>query len=454
MPARVNGLSPPREASAVTDLPNWGAGVKVRSRLLLASSLATALVFSAGFGAWAAYAPLSGAIITTGFVAAAGQNQRIQHLDGGVVTDVLAREGDRVKAGDILLRVDETAARSQRDALGKRAILHSVRALRLTAERDGAESLSFPADLQDQARHWGMADLLAEQDKEFAIRLESYRQEQTILKQRTEALKNQIDGLLAQQGAVERQLTLVQEEASRKKELLQKGLTNRSEYAELLQSEAALLGQLGQIKSGVLASRTQIVETQAQLARHVAGRVETAATELGQVRGELAVIGEQLRAAEAVLSRTTVRAPSDGIVLRSNVNVAGSVLRPGEVVLELLPTHDDLLVEARVAPSDVDAVRVGQTATLRFSALNARVTPAVAADVIYMSADRLVDGATGETFYVARLRIDGDLPADLPEEKIYPGLPVEAYIATGERTFLDYLAKPLTDRFARAFRED
>lgn len=428
--------------------------MKVRSRLLLASSLATTLVFTAAFGAWAAYAPLSGAVIAQGIVAAAGQNQRIQHLDGGIVAEVGAREGDRVEAGDILLRFDATAALSQRDVLGKKAIFLSVRALRLAAERDRANGLTFSDELREQARRLDVGNLLEEQQTEFAIRRESYEQEQTILRQRTQSLKDQIEGLLAQQIAIDRQLAVVREEAARKKDLLDRGLTDRSEYSELLRSEASLVGQVGQIRSSILSAKTQIVETEAQLARHVAGRVEAAATELGQVRPELAVIGEQMRAAEAVLARTTVRSPSDGIVLRTNVNVAGSVVRPGEPILELLPTLEDLVVEARISPSDVDAVRVGQAATLRFSALNARVTPAAAADVIYVSADRLLDNATGEPFYAVRMKIDGELPTNLPEDKLYPGLPVEAYIATGDRTFFDYLTKPLTDSFARAFREE
>ena len=442
------------DGSDVSDSRDWSAGVKIKSGLLLTTGLAGTIVFLAGFGAWAAYAPLAAAVMAPGFVAAAGQNQVVRHLDGGVVTEVVVREGDRVASGQTLFELDATAARANRDALGKKSAYLAVRALRLAAERDEAAALSFPTGLQDEANRWGVGELLAEQEKEFSVRLEGHRQERIILQQRTQALKDQIEGLSAQQLAVERQLEVVRDERARKKGLLDRGLTDRSEYSELLRSEAALVGQLGQVRSGILSSQTQIVEAQAQFSRLITGRVERAATELNQVRTEIATVEEQLLAADAVLDRTVVRAPSDGIVIRTRVNVAGSVVRPGEEMLELLPVDDELVVEARLAPAQVDLVATGQTAMLRFSALDARVTPEASAKVIYVSADRLLDPGTQQAFYTARLAIDGALPTSLPAERLYPGLPVEVFIGTGDRTFLEYLAKPITDSFTRAFRDE
>ncbi|MBA3446674.1 MAG: HlyD family type I secretion periplasmic adaptor subunit [Pseudaminobacter sp.] len=433
---------------------HWARGVKTSSRLMSVVGLGSTAVFLLGFGTWASLAPLAGAAVAPGFVAAAGQNQSVQHLEGGIIKDILVREGEEVSAEQPLFELDSTAAQAQRNRIDKQLVGLSARAQRLVAERDGADRVAFPAGLSDRAEASLIVDVLAEQEKEFSARLERHRQELTILGQRVRALNEQIEGMTAQQTAVESQLTVVREETERKKGLLEQGLTNRSEYTALLRSEADLLGQLGQSKSSILAAKTQITEAQEQIARANTQRVETAATQLNDIRAEISDADEQLRAATAILNRVVIRSPSDGIIVKIAYNSRGSVVRPGEALLELLPTGDDLVIEARVAPQDVDVITLGQPATLRFSALNTRTTPSVDAVVTYLSADRLIDSATEQPYYTARLRINEELPPEIRQEQIYPGMPVETYIKTGERTFMEYLTRPLLDSFNRAFREE
>ncbi|MEF2546333.1 HlyD family type I secretion periplasmic adaptor subunit [Aurantimonas sp. E1-2-R+4] len=432
----------------------WASDVKTGIRLITVTGVALSAIFLLGFGAWAALAPLASAAVAPGVVAAAGKNQGVQHLEGGIVRSILVREGERIKAGQALFALDPTAPKAQRNRLQKQMVGLEARTERLTSERDGLEMLSFPPVLRQLAGTEGIGDLLIEQEREFTARLDRHRQEQVIMGQRVQALREQIEGMTAQQTAIERQLEVVREEVSRKRTLLDKGLTNRSEYTALLRSEADLVGQVGQGVSSILAAKIQIVEAQAQLARLETQRVETAVTQLNEIRAQISDTEEQLRSAEDVLDRIIVRSPSDGIIIKMSVNASGSVVGPGDQLLELLPTGEDLLIEARVSPQDVDVISLGQRARLRFSALNTRTTPTVEAKVTYLSADRLIDQTTRQPYYTARLSMIDDLPPEISRDQIYPGMPVEAYIATGERTFLEYLAKPITDSFSRAFRED
>ena len=439
---------------AGSDKGSWEQGVETRTRGISAVGYLTLAVFVGGFGFWAATAPLAGAAIAPGFVAAAGQNIMIQHLEGGIIRKVAIKEGDRVAVGDTLYVLDSTLAEAQLNRLVRQLIAQRAKAARLEAERDDSRELVFPGNLSEKSRGIDFSDVVAEQRKEFQARLARYAAEGEILNQRVLALREAVEGLEAQKKAGEDQLVVVREEIGRKKELLDKGLTNRSEYTALLRSEAELIGQVGAIQSQIASSATQQVEAKQQIERLTTGRVEEAVSELNTVRASISDVEEQLRAAEAVLSRTVIRAPVDGIVVRKLFNSPGSVVRAGEAIIELLPTSSELIIEARVSPSDVDAVRIGQTANLRFSALNARNTPEVPGTISYISADRLVDQSNGQPYYTTRVRITDDLPPEITPEQIYPGMPVETFIATSERTFVEYLVRPILDSFSRAFREE
>lgn len=406
-----------------------------------------------GFGLWASTAPLAGATIASGYVAASGQNIMVQHLEGGIVKTISAREGDRVKAGQPLMTLDSTTAEAQLNRLLKQLAALRAKSMRLEAERDLLDKLVIPTDIVRSSRGDGFPDVIAEQQVEFNARYARYVAEREILKQRITALNEAIVGLDGQKKASEDQLKIVREEIDRKKRLLEDGLTNRSEYTNLLRAEAELIGQVGSLQSQIASSSTQIIETKQQIERLTTARVEDAVAELNTERATIADVEEQARAAQAILDRTVIRSPADGIIVRSVHNSASSVIRAGEPFMELLPTSDQLVIEARISPHDIDSLRIGQQARLHFSALNARITPQVDGTVTYISADRLVDQASGQPFYTARLKITDDLPPEVTRDKIYPGMPVETYISTGERTFFEYLVRPLMDSFSRAFRE-
>lgn len=421
-------------------------------RVAFAGYAATAILIGC-FGYWAVSAPLSGAVITQGTISATGGNILIQHPEGGIIQELLAHEGDRVQQAQDLILLDRTAAQAELNRLTRQSIALMASASRLEAERDGLDQLAPITEAAPAPFQHDFEILVREQQKEFNARLARFRSEQSILAQRVAMHRQSVVGLQAQKLAVQQQAEVVKKELGIKTNLLDKGLTNRTEYSQLLRSEADLVGQAGALEANLAAANTQIVEAQEQIERLTTQRVEEALTKLDEVRSSLADIDEQMRASEAVLRRTTIKAPAAGIVVSSTYNSKGSVIAPGEKIMEILPTTSGLVVDARLPPKDIDQVRVGQPARLRLSALNMRLTPEISATVTQVSADRLIDQVTHEAYFRAKLKIATALPPGVKAEQLYPGMPVEAFISTGDRSFFEYLARPMRDSFARAFTE-
>ncbi|WP_245461294.1 HlyD family type I secretion periplasmic adaptor subunit [Rhizobium sp. WSM1325] len=415
---------------------------------------AIALMFCT-LGVWGATAPIAGAAVAAGTVAAAGRNIHMQHLEGGIVREMHAREADHVRKGDTVMVLDDTVAKTQLNRLVKQWVSLSARIQRLAAERDGAET--FKAEIHDEAiipLTSGLTQIIDEEQKEFEARFARFRSEQLILHQRLDQLDETRNGLRQQKAAIEKQSSIIKDELARKQGLLDRGLINRSDYTELLRIDAELLGQMAALTSEQATTGSQIAEADEQIERQKTQRVEDAVTKLTETRSTLRDVQEQVAAALEVLQRTVIRAPTDGIVVTSLYNVIGNVIAPGEKIMEILPTTKRPLVEARLQPIDIDVIHIGQRARLRFSALNARLTPEVDATVQQVSADRLIDQATQQPYYRALLEITEALPASVPVDQLYPGMPVEAFISTGDRTFFDYLSQPLFDSARHAFIEE
>ena len=389
-----------------------------------------------------------------GVVAASGQNLRLQHLEGGAVSTVLVKEGDRVKLGQTLLTLDPTVAQSQLDRLIKLEAAFRVWYERLAAERDGKDALSFSSDLVSLAGKAGVPGIIEEQQGEFAARLNRHRNELAILAERVSQLQESVTALEARKKSSDEQLKIVKSETQRKLKLLDRGLTDRDQYTQLLRSQADLLGQVASTEAQISSAKNQINEAREQIERAKSQRIEDALKELSDASNKLSDGEEQIKAARSMLERTIIKAPADGVIVSLKFNSPGVAVRPGESVLELLPTTSDLIVEARIDPRSIDTVRVGQEARLRFVALNSTTTPEVSGSVTYVSADRLVDPATNQPYFQARLKITDNLPSELSRDQISPGMPVETYISTGDRTFAEYLVKPLIDSFSRSFREE
>ena len=406
----------------------------------------------AGFGYWAASAPLSGATVASGVVTASGRNFNVQHLEGGIIDRILVTEGETVVKGQSLLTLDPTRARAERDRLSKGLLVMRAKAQRLEAERDGQEVM-FDPDLISAAREAGLDNELAEQRDERQKRKQRYEADSKIIDQQVAALEQQISGIEVQIQSTRNQISVIDEELEVKRKLVEQKLTRRSELLALQRDKSQLEGRLGELEAGIGETRSSIVQAEERKLRLDAQAAETAAAALNDLRQQMTDVQERIISAENVLNRIVVRAPADGVVVKIHKNTPGSVVQQGEDLFVLLPVGGDLIVEARLNPVDVDAVGVGQQASLRFSSLDSRTTPEVAGEVIYVSADRLVDPANNEPYYTARLKISDVLPDNFQADRIFPGMPVETFIETEDRTFLQYLVKPFTDSFSRAFRE-
>ena len=434
--------------------PQWQEKVPTRMTTSVLFGLLVVALFVAGFGVWAATAPLSGAAVASGVVQASGQNLVVEHLEGGIIKDILVKEGDRIKQGDTIMVLDDTRALAERNRVNVALIATEASLVRAQAERDGKDKLEFPVQLLAAARIDGLEADLEQQRAEFANRAERHVSDLAVLDQRAQALRDEIEGLEIQKTSEERKLEVTREELQDKESLLKKGLTSRSQVNQLQRAEADSLGRIGALTATIGQRKTSIAEIEEQRIGISATRRETASTQINDIRSKLSDLREQLRAREDILLRSIIRAPADGVVVKLSKNTVGSVVRPGEAVVEMLPTGNELIIDARISPRDIDAVKVGQDADLRLTALNNRTTPQVAAKLIYLSADRLVDPNSREPYYVARLEMSQELPEGLTKDQIYPGMPVEAFIRTGDRTFLEYLVRPIQDSFAKAFREE
>lgn len=438
----------------MTSNTDWRERVPTSIKMPLIMGLLVIAVFVAGFGLWAVRAPIAGAAIAPGVVIASGQNQSIDHLEGGIISEIATRNGASVKQGDPLVYLDPTQAASSRNRVEKSLIGLYSNLARMTAEMTGAESINFSDDLIKRAEQNKQTEPLELQKAEFESRLVQHKSELSVLDEQVSAIEQEMAGIELQIEAENTKLGVLKSEIKSKKTLLARGLTPKNQYNALLREEADTIGAIGSLKARMGQRKKSISEVRVRQETIRATRRSEASSQINELRAQIADLDEQLTSRADILQRMVIRAPVDGVIVKIEKNTIGSIIRPGETVLELLPTSSDLIISARVSPIDIDIVTQGQEASIRFSALNARTTPEVPATVQYVSVDRLVDEATQEVYYDARLKLVDNLPEDFDPDKIYAGMPVDAFIKTGDRTFVEYLAKPITDSFRGAFTEE
>jgi HlyD family type I secretion membrane fusion protein len=420
------------------------------------SGLLILLVFCLGFGGWAALAPLSSAAIAPGFVRVESNRKTVQHFEGGIIEKLRVQDGDIVQSGQVLVRLDRTQAAARHDAL-----LHQYQSLRaaearLVAERDDQASIAFSDELESRRGEPRVAEILAGQESIFETRRRSYQGQIEILRQRIEQLRSEIAGLKAQVSSEDRQLALIAEETADVGSLVGKGLERKSRLLALRRQAALLEGSRGEHIAEIARAQQAIGETRLQMLNLADRLAAEVAEELKEVQAELATIEEGLRAAEDVLRRREIRAPIAGAVMDLQFFTDGGVIAPGVPILDIVPESDRLIIEAQVSPLDIDSVEPGLPAQVRLIAFKQRRTPTLDGRVVQVSADSLSDeeAETATTFYKADIEIDPAELARLDGDSLYPGMPAEVLIRTGERTLAAYLLTPALDSFARAFREE
>ncbi|MBE7374238.1 HlyD family type I secretion periplasmic adaptor subunit [Pseudomonas lopnurensis] len=408
----------------------------------------------AGFLLWAALAPLDKGVPVSGKVMVSGNRKAVQHASGGIVERILVRDGERVTAGQVLVRLDETAQRAQMESL--RAQYVGARSMegRLSAERDGADQILFAADLLARSDEPLVAASLALQRQLFDSRRQALAMELDGLREGIAGAEEQLRGLRALRQSRTRQKQALEEQLAGLRDLAREGYVARNRlldserlYAELDGALAEELGRIGQLQRQILEMRLKFGQRREEYQKEVR-------SQLAETRTQAEDLRHRLVGAEFELARSQVRAPADGIVVGLNVFTDGGVIAPGQALMEIVPEHEPLLVEGQVPVNLIDKVHPGLPVELIFSAFNQSTTPRIAGEVQTVSADRLVDETTGEPYYNLRARVSEDGMRQLAGLAIRPGMPVEAFVRTGERSLLNYLFKPLLDRTHLALVED
>lgn len=403
------------------------------------------LAFFGGFGGWAALAPLDSAAIAPGVVKVESNRKAVQHLEGGIVGAILARDGARVEAGQPLILLDETRPRAALEMLKVQRAAAAALAARFAAERDGAESVSFPGWLA------GGPEAIAEENV-FRARRQALEGQTAILTQRIAQHREEIAALSAEIEAATTQSELIAEEIADVASLYRKGLERKARLLALQRQAAEIEGQRNRNSAMIAKVRQDIGEAELQIVELRTAMLNEAVQGLRETQEKLAKLEEEMRAAEDVLARTVIAAPVSGVVVDLQVHAVGAVIQPGQMLMDIVPQDERLVVDARVEPADIDSVRAGLLAQVKVTAFNQRFTPALEGRVKWVSADSLTDERTGQRYYVARVELSEDAGADAPEA-LQPGMPTEVMIATGSRTALDYLMSPLVRAIDRAGRE-
>ncbi|OOY30461.1 HlyD family type I secretion periplasmic adaptor subunit [Thioclava sp. F36-6] len=423
------------------------------SRLLLAAGFGAITLLVGGMGAWSVGAKINGAVVSRGVVKVESERQVIQHPDGGVVGEILAHNGDQVHAGDVLLRLDGTFLRSELAIVQAQLLEIAVRKARLAAERDDLTKVDFtvlpdfpmldPEQVAQQRE--GQSNLFAARQATMAKKINQLREQQ-------QQIEKQIEGVEAQRVSLMEQLDLVSQELKDKQSLYERKLMEASRVLATQREHAKLTGEIGRLNSVIAEARVRISSLEIEVVGLSEDRREAAITQLRDLQyNEISLVERETTLREK-LARLDVRAPVDGVVFGSQVFALQSVIQPAQPMMFLVPSDQPLYVSVRVDPTSIDQVYSGQQVSLQFSTFNRRTTPAIPAEVLRVSPDVQTDEANRETYYEATVEPDPEALAALPEVKLMPGMPVEAFLKTDARTPLSYLTQPLTIYFNRAFR--
>lgn len=405
-------------------------------------------------GLWAATAPLSGAVIASGKVVVESNVRRVQHPSGGVVAEIRVKDGDRVKAGDVLVRLDETNAKAGLALIEIELLRFQARKARLEAERDGLSELTLPRELHDRANDPIVTRAVAGELRLFRTRRSAADVQRSQLRERIAQSHEEIKGQAAQIEARRVQATLIDQELDGVKKLYDQSLVALSRLTSLQREASRLVGERGSLTSDMARVKGRIAEIELQIVQIDEDLRREVTTELRDVDGKIADLSERRVAARDQLERIEMRAPQDGIVHQQTVHTIGGVIGPAEQIMLIVPETDGLVVEARVEPALIDRLRVGQAAMLRFPAFDSATTPDLKGRLIHVSADASTDQQSGVSFYIARIALDRPEIDRLDGKTLLPGMPAEAFIQTGSRTALAYIVKPIEDQLARTFRYD
>lgn len=418
----------------------------IRNHMLFALFVAVFVV--GGIGVWAALTEIAGAVVSSGTIVVESNVKQVQHREGGIVQEIKVKDGDTVKAGDLLIRLDDTVTRANLAVITKQLTELTAQEARLEAERDGLNLISWGED-----RPAASGDIERGQQSLLEARQNSKDGRKNQLEEQIRQFNKQTEGLEAQVEAKVFEIDLIGDELEDLDGLLVKQLVSKSRVIALRRERARLKGEYGDLIANIARTKEAISERRIQILQIEEAYQAEVLEQLQEVRSRIAQLEEQKIAAEDQLTRVDILAPRSGFVHQLTVHTIGGVIAPGETVMSIVPREDQLIVEAQVRPVDIDQMAAGQAARVRFPSFDQRTTPELNAQLLTVSPDLTEDERTGESYYTARLVIEDVELSKLGDQVLVPGMPVETFLQTGERTVLSYLVKPITDQIAHAMRE-
>lgn len=404
----------------------------------------------------AMFAPIQGAVLAPGTIVVQGKSKIVQHLDGGIVGEILVQDGDRVAEGDVLMRLDPTSLSANRDLLVNRLLEAKALQARLVAERDGAGRIDWRAAFTAEERAGSASKLIKDQSELFRTRRRGIAGQIEQLGSRAEQQRDQIRGLESLITSKQQQLALTQKQLEGQRVLVEKGVVNES-YSSILQLEreqASLRGEIASYESDIARTKNAIGETDIEILQTKRNFQETVLTELRATESQVSDLSEQLIAAVDQTGRIDIKSPVAGVVHNMSITTVGGVVTPANPIMEIIPSDTALIVEARVEPGNIDQVYVGQKTDVRMSAFNARTTPELIGEVISVAASTTTDSVTGIPYYILKVEVGPEQLKRLNGQQLIPGMPAEAFMQTEQRSVWNYLIKPASDQFSRALREE
>jgi len=442
----------PPAASAAAGVGRPAVSESMRSAAV--AGWAIIIIFFGGFGGWAMTAPLHGAIVAQAFVKVEGNRKSVQHLDGGIVKELRVKEGDRVNAGDVLIVLDDTQARAEYNVLWQQFLVLRATEERLKTELAGGSALVVPPDIKATGSDdLTVAGVWQSQIHQFESRRAALAGQRNVIKEKIAQLESQITGGEAQVKAFRTQFESVQKELDSIQPLVERGLIARPRFLQLERAGTGLEGQAAETTANIAKSRQAIAEQEQQMAQLDNDRMTEVTRDLRDTQARLLEVIPRLSNAKAVLGRMDIRSPYSGEVVGLNVFSVGGVVSRGDKLFDVVPGRDSLIIEAQIAVDDISDMHPDMNADVHLTAYKARITPVVRGKVVQVSADRLTDNRTGNPHYLALVRVDEGELAELPNVRLYPGMPATVMIPTINRTAFDYLVGPLSQSFNRAFRQ-
>jgi membrane fusion protein, epimerase transport system len=407
------------------------------------------------FGAWAYFAPLGSAVLAPGSIAVEGYRKTVQHLEGGIVKALHVRDGDTVKKDQVLVELEDTSSRAQLETLRGQLFSALAREARLIAERDGKSSVSYPEQLKKALNEGRVQEDVRVQDQSFVARRQARSGEIAILKEQRQQLLSKIEGIKAQQHSRNALASSLNKELIDFSAMLKEGYVEKPKVSELERRLAEAEGDKGDLSANIATSQTQISEISLKILQIEKDFQREVMEELSKVQTDLSELREKSQWLADTVERTIINAPEAGMVLGLTVHTIGAVIPPGGHLLDIVPQREELIVEAQVSPTDIDRIKIGQQTEIRFSAFKRAKTLKINGHLLTISADRLMDEKNQISYYLARVSVNKDGLNELHQHglELMPGMPVEVLINTGDRTFFEYLIKPMSNIFARSFKE-